>query len=54
MDHVEPVPVTDLKKSPNKVFYLSMENTVPTTKIQIVFDASAPNLLVAFRLMTLF
>ena len=45
MDHAEPVPVTDLKKSPNEVFYLPMhavrKEHSTTTKIQIVFDACA-------------
>ena len=45
MDYAEPVPLTDLKKSPNKVFYLPMhvvrKSHSTTTKIRIVFDASA-------------
>ena len=44
MNHVDPVSVTDLKKSPNEVFYLSMhpvrKEHSSTTKIRTVFDAS--------------
>ena len=45
MDHAEPVPAADLKKPPEKVFYLPMhavrKEHSTTTKIQVVFDASA-------------
>ena len=44
LNHAEPVPVEDLEKPRNKVFYLPMhavvKETSTTTKIRAVFDAS--------------
>lgn len=45
MDHAELVPVVDLQKLPDKVFYLPMhavrKEHSTTTKLRVVFDASA-------------
>ena len=44
MNHAKPVPVADLEKPRDKVFYLPMHTVVKesstTTKIRAVFDAS--------------
>ena len=45
LKHAEEVPVTDLQKPPKQVFYMPMhavrKETSSTTKVQVVFDASA-------------
>ena len=45
LEHAELVPVTDLRKPPNKVFYLPVhvvrKESSTTTKVRAVFDASA-------------
>ena len=45
LNHAEPVPVEDLEKPRNEVFYLPMhavvKETSTTTNIRAVFDASA-------------
>ena len=45
LNHAEPVPTSDIEKTPQSVFYLPMhavkKESSRTTKIQAVFDASA-------------
>ena len=45
MDHAEPVPMTDMKKPFNEIYYLPMhiirKEDCITSKLRIIFDVSA-------------